>query len=290
MTSPEPGGPPGASAKPNPRSPRTAYRVLGNLSTLAWMFLLDTAAIVDVEIRKLRHDPLELVTRAVQPVLWLLVFGEVMARARAIPTGNLSYLDFLAPGILAQSSLFVAIFYGIAVIWERDLGLVHKYLASPAARGALVLGKAFSAGVRALSQALVVYLVAAALGVQLWFNPLALLGVITALVLGAAVFATFSLIVACLVKTRERFMGIGQILTMPLFFASNAIYPTTIMPPAVRWFAHINPLSYQTDLLRALMLAGGTSTFGVLTDFGVLTLVLLVLVAIAARLYPRVVL
>jgi ABC-2 type transport system permease protein len=84
--------------------------------------------IAGVEVRKLRHDATELVTRAVQPALWLLIFGEVFTQVRAIPTGNLSYIDFMAPGILAQSVLFVAIFYGIAVIWGRDLGIIHKYL------------------------------------------------------------------------------------------------------------------------------------------------------------------
>jgi ABC-2 type transport system permease protein len=242
-----------------------------------------------MEVRKLRHDPLELLTRAIQPVLWLLIFGQVMAHTHAIPTGGIPYLDFLAPGILAQSGLFVSIFYGIAVIWERDLGVLHKFLVSPAARTALVSGKALSAGVRALSQAVIVYALAAGMGVGLRWGILPIAGMVLAVVVGAAVFATFSLIVACLVKTRERFMGIGQILTMPLFFASNAIYPTAVMPTVVRWFAHINPLSYQTDILRTLMLRGATSTFGLTVDFAVLFGSLVVLVAIAARLYPRVV-
>ncbi|MGH7617654.1 MAG: ABC transporter permease, partial [Gemmatimonadaceae bacterium] len=77
----------------------------------------DSAAIVAVELEKLRRDPTEILTRAVQPALWLLVFGQVFTRTRAIPTGSLSYLDFMAPGVLAQSVLFTAIFYGIAVIW-----------------------------------------------------------------------------------------------------------------------------------------------------------------------------
>jgi ABC-2 type transport system permease protein len=130
-------------------------------------FVEDTLAVADMEVRKLRHDPLELLTCAVQPVLWLLIFGEVMSHTRAIPTGGLPYLDFLAPGILAQSGLFVSIFYGIAVIWERDLGVLHKFLVSPASRAALVSGKALSSGVRALAQAVIVYVLAAALGVEL---------------------------------------------------------------------------------------------------------------------------
>jgi hypothetical protein len=86
--------------------------------------------------------------KAVPPALWLLVFGEVFTKVRAIPTGGLRYLDFMAPGILLQSVLFIAIFYGIAVILERDLGIVHKLLATPTPRAALVLGNGLSAGIR----------------------------------------------------------------------------------------------------------------------------------------------
>ena len=260
-----------------------------NLLTASIAFVETTLVIVELEVRKLRHDYTDLITRAIQPALWLLLFGEVFSNLRAIPTGGVRYLDFMTPGILAQSVLFVAIFYGIAVIWERDMGILQKFLASPAPRAALVLGKALSAGVRALVQAVIVYALALALGVQLNGNPLALLGVLAAVLLGAALFATFSLIIACLVKTRERFMGIGQVLTMPLFFASNAIYPIAIMPTWLQVISHLNPLSYEVDALRALMLAGGSSSFGLGWDFSVLIIATVIMVLIGARLYPRVV-
>jgi ABC-2 type transport system permease protein len=251
-------------------------------------FFKKTAVITGLEARKLRHDPTELLTRAVQPALWLLVFGQVFTRTRVIATGSLPYIDFMAPGILAQSVLFIAIFFGIAIIWERDLGVIHKFLVSPTPRSALVLGKALSAGVRALAQAAIVYLLAVLLGVRMSWSVPALLGVVCTVVLGAALFSTFSLIIACLVKTRERFMGIGQIMTMPLFFASNAIYPLTLMPHWLQVVARLNPLSYQVDALRALMLAGGTSAFGLGLDFLVLSAATAVLIWIAALLYPRV--
>ncbi|WP_238625807.1 ABC transporter permease [Aggregatilinea lenta] len=251
-------------------------------------FVRKTGIIAEMEARKLRHDPTELFTRAVQPALWLLVFGQVFTRTHAIPTGDLPYIDFMAPGILAQSVLFIAIFSGIAVIWERDLGIVHKFLASPTPRAALVGGKAVSAGVRALSQAFIVYVIAALLGVGINWNPFALLGVIFTVFLGAAVFSTFSLIIACLVKTRERFMGIGQLMTMPLFFASNAIYPISMMPDWLKVLAWINPLSYEVNILRSLML-GTPGTMNLALSFGVLVFAAAVLIWIAARLYPRVV-
>jgi ABC-2 type transport system permease protein len=246
-------------------------------------------AVAEVEMRKLRRDPTEVLMRSVQPTLWLLVFGQVFTRVRAIPTGAMTYLDFMTPGVLAQSVLFTAIFFGIAVIWERDLGILHKMLVSPAYRGALVLGKAAAAGLRGIAQAVIVYGVAFALGVRLRIGVLPIAGVLMGIVLGAAVFSTFSLVVACLVKTRERFMGIGQVLTMPLFFASNAIYPIDVMPGWLKAIARVNPLSYLVDILRALMVEGGHSAFGLPLDVGVLAATLLLLVAAAARLYPTVV-
>jgi len=254
----------------------------------AGQFVVKALVIAELEARKLSHDPTELLTRAVQPALWLLVFGQVFTAVRAIPTGNLRYLDFMAPGILAQSVLFIAIFYGISIIWERDLGIVHKFLVTPTPRSAIVAGKALSASVRGLSQAVIVYALAAALGVKIQWSVPALVGVLVVVVLGAALFSTFSLIVACLVKTRERFMGIGQVMTMPLFFASNAIYPIAIMPAWLRAIAHGNPLTYEVDALRTLMLAGGVSTYGIWVDLLVLFGATAFLVMIAGRLYSRV--
>jgi ABC-2 type transport system permease protein len=250
-------------------------------------FIEKTFVIAEFELRKLRHDFTELVTRALQPALWLLIFGQVFARSGAMHTGNIPYLDFIAPGILAQSVLFVAIFFGINVIWERDLGIVQKFLASPTPRSALVLGKGFSAGFRTLSQAAIVYLLSLLLGVKLNWSPLALLNVLIIVVLASTLFSTFSLIIACIVKTRERFMGVGQVLTMPLFFASNAIYPTDIMPGWLKTISHLNPLTYVVDALRTFMLAGSTSTFGLGLDYAVILLTTTILVIIGARLYPR---
>jgi ABC-2 type transport system permease protein len=245
------------------------------------------AAIADVELRKLMRDPTELLSRAIQPVLWLAIFGQVLSQIRGIDTGKTGYLAFMTPGILAQSVLFSAIFYGIAVIWERDLGVVHKLRVSPASRMALVLGKAVSADFRGFVQTAVIYLVALTLGVPLRWEPQAIVGVLLAVALGSAIFSTFSLIIACIVKTRERFMGIGQVLTMPLFFASNAIYPLALMPLWLRRIAAMNPLTYLVDALRGLMVTGGESTYGLAWDYGVMLAVLAAMLTVAVRLYPR---
>jgi ABC-2 type transport system permease protein len=250
-------------------------------------FATQVFAVADAEFRKLRHDPMELFSRTAQPVLWLVVFGKVMAQVRGLNVGSGNYIDFLAPGILAQSMLFGAIFYGIAAVWERDLGIIHRYLVSPASRLALVMGKQVSAGIRGLSQAALVYMVAVAMNVSIDWRIEKIAGVIVLIVIGAALFSTLSLIIACIVRTRERFMGIGQLLTMPIFFASNAIYPIDVMPPWLKAIARINPLTYEVDALRALMLRSTVMTFHLATDFLVLVAVSIILLLVASRLYAR---
>jgi ABC-2 type transport system permease protein len=248
---------------------------------------LQMLAIVRAELQKLKHDPIELLTRSLQPVLWLLLFGEVMDHFHGKYDEKLSYLDFLAPGILAQSVLFVSIFYGLSAIWERDLGVLNRYLASPAPRSVLVLGKATSAIVRGLAQAVIIYLFSAFIGVKIVFSPVHIVGVIAVVALGSALFSTLSLIIACIVKNREHFMGVGQLITMPIFFASSAIYPLSAMPQWLRAISTVNPLTYQVDALRALMVTGGQSEYGLAIDFSILIFIVIILIPIATRMYPR---
>ena len=237
-----------------------------------------------IELQKLRHDRTELFTRAVQPVLWLVIFGETFNRLHAIPIGKLPYLDFLAPGIIAQSGLFIAIFYGIQIIWERDAGVLTKLLVTPTPRSALILGKSFAAGIRSLSQVVVVLILSTILGVSLSSNPLDILGSFVIVMLAAAFFSCLSMTIAGIVLKRDRLMGIGQMITMPLFFASNALYPVSIMPAWLRDLSKVNPLSYEVDALRG-MLVHSNANLGL--DFGVLIVAVIVGVATASSLVNR---
>lgn len=245
-------------------------------------------AIVEADVRKLRHDPSELLTRMIQPAIWLLIFGQAMAKTKAIPTGSLSYLDYIAPGILAQSILFISIFFGIALIWERDMGVLHKILVTPAPRSILVIGRAIAGGIRSLSQILIVYFLSFLLDIHLRWDLLAFIGVLATVMLGGALFSTFSLIIATIVKKRERFMGIGQVLTMPLFFASSALYPIDMMPKWLQIISILNPLTYQVDALRNFMITNEATSFGLFVDFSVGVFAFAVLVMIATRTYPKI--
>jgi len=271
------------SDRPGPTPKATVEQDL----RLAPVYWEQVWAIADVEFRKMLRDPTEILSRAIQPILWLLIFGQVFSRLHEIPTGGLSYIAFMTPGVLAQSVLFCAIFYGINVIWEKDMGVIHKLLVSPASRSALVLGKAVSSGFRGLVQAVIIYLMALLLRIGLNLTPWHILGVLAAVVLGSAIFSTFSLIIACWVKSRDRFMGIGQVLTMPIFFASSAIYPIAMMPPWLKLVARFNPLTYLVDAIRTLMIQGSLSVQGLGLDFMVMAAVLALFITAATRLYPN---
>jgi ABC-2 type transport system permease protein len=261
-----------AWAKPA-RTPAWGQVLLSRIVTFCW-----------VEVAKIRHDRTELYTRAIQPALWLVIFGETFSSIRAIPSGGKPYLDFMAPGVIAQSALFVAIFYGIQIIWERDAGILSKLLATPTPASALVAGKAFGASVRSLIQAAVVVVLATLLGVRFPLNPLVYLAAAVIIILGAAFFSMLSLSIAGIVLNRDRLMGIGQAITMPLFFASNALYPISVMPGWLQALSTVNPLRYEIDALRGLLI-GTPSNLGL--DFAVLLVACTAGIAASSRLLRR---
>ena len=235
------------------RAPRGVRRVGGLLRRMGAFAL--------VELQKLSHDRSELLTRMVQPALWLIIFGQTFSRLHVIDTGDVPYLAFLAPGIIAQSALFISIFYGIQIVWDRDAGILAKLMVTPAPASALITGKAFAAGIRSVAQVVGVMVIAYLMGIHLTANPLRILAAMAVVVLGSAFFACLSMTLAGLVRNRDRLMGIGQAITMPLFFASNALYPVDVMPQWLRWLSAVNPLSYEVNALRALLLGTPGNTW-----------------------------
>ncbi len=228
------------------RAPHGLNRARATLSRIG--------AFAIVELQKLQHDRTELVMRMVQPALWLLIFGTTFSHLQVIDTGNVTYQAFLAPGIIAQSALFISIFYGIQIIWDRDAGVLAKLMVTPAPASAIVTGKSFAAGVRSVAQVVGVVALAYVMGIGLTINPLRILAAMAVVMLGAAFFACLSMTLAGLVRNRDRLMGIGQAITMPLFFASNALYPVDVMPGWLYALSKVNPLSYEVDVLRALLI------------------------------------
>jgi ABC-2 type transport system permease protein len=248
-----------------------------------------TLAMAQAELRKLRHDHLDIVTRSVQPLLWLFIFGSAVGGAHLVNTGGFEYRAYIAPGVMAQAAMFIAIFFGLAVIWERDVGQLQRLLATPLSRTSIVLGKAAGACVRALVQALLLLVVLAIAGIDVRWTLSGVIGTLAMLMLGTAAFACMSMLLAAAVRERERFMGIGQLIMMPLFFASSALYPLATMEPWLKAVAHINPLTYEVQGLRQMLVGVGGAGV-VWLDFLVVAGFFVVMLLAATRAYPRAIL
>jgi ABC-2 type transport system permease protein len=275
----------------SPSGPPAPGATSGGLFTVYGLRALGAGAyaMAQSELRKLRHDHLDILTRSVQPLLWLFIFGTALSHTRSLTLGQLEYRAYLAPGVMAQAAMFIAIFFGLAVIWERDVGQLQRLLATPLPRTAIVLGKAVGACVRALVQALLLLVVIAVAGIGVRWSVDGVFGTLALLMLGTAGFACMSMLLAAAVKERERFMGIGQLIMMPLFFASSALYPLSVMPGWLHAIARVNPLTYEVQGLRQMLVGvGGAGELWL--DFLVVAGFLLVMLAAATRAYPKAIL
>jgi ABC-2 type transport system permease protein len=279
MSAPSAASPAGSAERVPPALAQSALSRLGS----------GAFAMAQAEMRKLRHDHLDLLTRSVQPLLWLFVFGTALRNNRALTGGAKDYHAFLTPGVMAQAAMFIAIFFGLAVIWERDVGQLQRLLATPLSRTSIVLGKATGACVRALVQAVLLLIVVAIAGIGVSWSVDGVLGTLAMLMLGTAAFACMSMLLAAGVKERERFMGIGQLIMMPLFFASSALYPLSVMPGWLHAVARVNPLTYEVQGLRQ-MLVGVGAAGELWLDFLVVGGFFLVMLAAATRAYPKAIL
>ncbi len=220
----------------------------------------------ELELRRLKHDPIEIFTRAIQPILWLTVFAEIIGSRMKIPMG-VNYVTYIAPGVMMQSAIFISLAYGIMLVWERDSGILKRLLTIPLKRIVIVSGRALAGAIRASTQLLVILLIAYAVGANLCYNPINILLALIVLIIGCMGFTALSILIASLLKTRERFMGIINAITMPLFFTSNALYPIEIMPLALKIIALGNPLTYIVEVLRGLLIFNESTN--ILFDLGI---------------------
>jgi len=166
--------------------------------------LRNMLVMIELELRRLRHDRTELYFRAAQPILWIVVYGPVMSSVRAIPTGGIPYTDFITPGVMIQSTTFVSIFFGLMMVWERDSGILKKLLVTPASRYATVIGRSMASGTRAIFQALMIVPVALLIGVRFVPNIGYFLLALLIIFLASGGFAAVSILVASFMKTRDR--------------------------------------------------------------------------------------
>jgi len=243
-------------------------------------------ALTNRDLRKWYANPIQLFVSLIQPIVWLGLFGKALnfgtfiagsgatqAEQNAILLkffGTTSYFSFLACGMLAFIVLFTSAFSGMSVVFDRRFGFLNKALSTPVARGSIVMGKILQSVGRSLVQAAIVLIIAVALGMDAsHFTVLGVAGAFLAIFLmGMGLSALFTMLALRSADWQTQ-MAIINLLNLPLLFASNALFPTTIMPTWLQDVARVNPVSYANDATRTLLI-GATGLPNLLVDFSIL--------------------
>lgn len=219
--------------------------------------LLDTWYLFVRNLRNSFRVPLMWVMTLVQPLIWLLLFAQLFKNLVNIPGFPYdSYLAFLAPGVILMTSLFGATFSGMGTLVDIDLGYLDKMLVTPVSRNAIMLGRMGGDVVRVIAQAIIIVIIALAMGVGF---ATGFAGFVTAIVIIALMvisFAGFSNIVALRVRDHQLFIMVVNFFTLPLMFLSDAMMPMQLLPDWLQTVATYNPITYAADGIRTLMNTG----------------------------------
>lgn len=219
-----------------------------------------------------------------QPLLFLLALGyglgSVFQRA-----GQGNYIQFLVPGIMAQTVLFSAVFFGINIIFDKQFGFLKETLVAPVSRLNIMLGGALGGATTSVFQGLLVFIIALFIGFHPYNWALVPVAFLILSLFGIAL-ASFSSGVGAFVNDFQGFQAINQFLIFPLFFLSGALYPLNSVPTALQIIAYINPVSYAIDAMRATML--GQTHYGLLLDITVLTATAIILVVFGAYQFKKI--
>jgi ABC-2 type transport system permease protein len=243
-------------------------------------------ALTNRDLRKWYTNPIQLLTSLIQPVVWLALFGKAVnfgefiskaggtqAEQNAILSnffGTTSYFSFLACGMLAFVVLFTSAFSGMSVVFDRRFGFLNKALSTPVARGAIVMGKVLQSVGRSLIQSAIVLVIAIILGMDTThFTLIGIAGTFVIIFLMATGLSALFTMLALRSSDWQTQVAIINLINLPLLFASNAIFPVSIMPTWLQDVVKVNPVSYANDAGRQLLI-GATGASSLLLDFAVL--------------------
>jgi ABC-2 type transport system permease protein len=201
------------------------------------------------ELIRFRTDRLRAITSLVQPVLFLFVLGTGLSRlaSRGLP-GGVDFRTFIYPGVLAMSVLFTAIFSAASVVWDREFGFLREMLVAPVRRWAIVIGKCLGGATVATFQGIVFLALAGFARVP--YDPVLLLTLVGELLLLSFTLTAFGVMMAARIKQIQAFMALTQLLVLPLFFLSGALYPLSGLPGWLTVLTRIDPLTYLVDPMR----------------------------------------
>ena len=233
-----------------------------------------TGWIVVRQGRNLMREPIWIAMMVIQPMLWLVLYGQLFKRVGAQGPANGSYIEFLTPGVVAMNAFFGGMWSGMAMISDLDRHVIDRFLAAPTVRVAIVLSQVVRAGITATLQALILLLVALALGVRVHGGALGWLVVFAGAALLCGVFAGFSHVIALLMRKEASMIAAANFVGMPLMFLSSILVSVALMPGWISAIARFNPVNWGARAMRNAILAGG--------DWGATGVYLALLVAVAA--------
>jgi len=235
------------------------------------------------EFRKFIRERSRLLGTMARPVLWLFVVGGGLSRLVAVQ-GNVSYIQFIFPGMLGMTILFASIFSAISIVWDREFGFLKEILVAPISRFSVVFGKAMAGTTISLVQVLIMVAFIPVLGIHITFPQFLLLMLSSGLL--AFSLTSFGILVASRMTSYEGFNIIMNFLVMPMFFLSGAMYPVRLLPPVLKQLSHINPVTYGVDALKNTLLSQASGTpmgpeYPILLDLSVIAGFLVVAVVLA---------
>lgn len=236
------------------------------------------------ELRRYVRSRAQIVASLGQPLLYLLALGfglgPVFRRA-----GQGSYIEFVAPGVIAMTVLFSSVFSGIALLWDRQFGFLKETLVAPVPRVQIMFGRIAGGATVAMIQGLLVVIVCFIAGfrvVNLSTIPLAILF----MALIAFTFAAMGTAIGSVLENIQGFQLIMNFLVLPIFFLSGALFPLTNLPKVLGAITRVDPLSYGVDGLRTALI--GISHFGAVQDALVLCFIAAVFLGAGSRLFSRI--
>ena len=201
------------------------------------------------ELIRFRSDRLRAITSLVQPVLFLFVLGTGLSglASHGLPSG-IDFKTFIYPGVLALSVLFTAIFSAASIVWDREFGFLREMLVAPVSRSAIVIGKCLGGATVSTFQGILILALAGLAHVP--YDPVLFLILIGELLLLSFTLTAFGVMMAARITQIQAFMALTQMLVMPLFFLSGALYPLNGLPGWLTVLTRLNPLTYIVAPMR----------------------------------------
>jgi ABC-2 type transport system permease protein len=218
--------------------------------------LADTWYVTLRDLRARIRMPVFIFMTLFQPILWLVLFTQIFKSLGGSMLGGISYTQYFAPGVVVMSVLFGSAFSGFGMLIDIDTGVLAKMMATPVTRVSIITGRVIATVVVGIIQAIIVFIVAAIMGVHFHTGvPGILLALVIASLLGLG-FAAFSNGLALLLRRQEIVMTVVNLITMPLMFLSSMMMPPTMLPHWLDVARHYNPVDYAIVGVRGLVLQG----------------------------------